>query len=175
MEPVTLRTPGPVRYERHRPETTLLYQLVERHYPAFLTALAERDRSLPLYVEKEFEAYLKCGRLEHGSVVTDYVSPSGYAGTSHRHSSTSPARRSVPGSHVGGQVLPDRSPAGHFDPADRADVDRCGWPSHPHRQEHIPEASRRKLVSLLAQLMEQAIRATASPRPVEVDREFDPR
>ena len=66
MEPVTLRTPGPVRYERHRPETTLLYQLVERHYPAFLTALAERDRSLPLYVEKEFEAYLKCGRLEHG-------------------------------------------------------------------------------------------------------------
>ena len=66
MEPVTLRAPGPVRYERHRPETTLLYQLVERHYPEFLVALSERDRHLPLYVEKEFEAYLKCGRLEHG-------------------------------------------------------------------------------------------------------------
>ena len=66
MEPVTLRAPGPVRYERHRPETTLLYQLVERHYPEFLTALAERDRYLPGYVQEEFDAYLKCGRLGHG-------------------------------------------------------------------------------------------------------------
>jgi ribosomal protein S27E len=57
---------GTVRYERHRPETTLLYQLVERHYPEFLTALAGRDRHLPRYVQEEFEAYLKCGRLEHG-------------------------------------------------------------------------------------------------------------
>jgi hypothetical protein len=61
MDPVTLRAPGPVRYERHRPETTLLYQLVERHYPEFLVALSERDRHLPLYVENEFESYLKCG------------------------------------------------------------------------------------------------------------------
>ncbi len=66
MDPVTLCAPGPVRYERHRPETTLLYQLVERHYPEFLVALSERDRHLPLYVENEFESYLKCGRLEHG-------------------------------------------------------------------------------------------------------------
>lgn len=58
--------PGPVRYERHRPETTLLYQLVEHHYPEFLAALAERDRYLPGYVQEEFESYLKCGRLEHG-------------------------------------------------------------------------------------------------------------
>ncbi len=58
--------PGPVRYERHRPETTLLYQLVERHYPDFLVALAERDRHLPAYVQEEFVSYLKCGRLEHG-------------------------------------------------------------------------------------------------------------
>ncbi|MBL8201475.1 MAG: transposase, partial [Chromatiales bacterium] len=58
--------PGPPRYARHRPETTLLYQLVERHYPDFLAALADRDRHLPAHVEAEFEAYLKCGRLEHG-------------------------------------------------------------------------------------------------------------
>lgn len=31
-----------LRYARHRPETTLLYQLVERHYPEFLTALRRR-------------------------------------------------------------------------------------------------------------------------------------
>lgn len=66
MELMPPLAPGPVRYERHRPETTLLYQLVERHYPDFLVALAERDRHLPAYVQEEFVSYLKCGRLEHG-------------------------------------------------------------------------------------------------------------
>jgi hypothetical protein len=56
----------PTRYKRHRSKTTLLYQLVERHYPEFLVELATRGRSVPTYVEQEFEAYLKCGRLEHG-------------------------------------------------------------------------------------------------------------
>jgi hypothetical protein len=55
------------RYQHHRPEATLLYQLVERYYPAFVAALAERGRQLPVDVEEEFAAYLKCGRLEHGS------------------------------------------------------------------------------------------------------------
>jgi hypothetical protein len=54
------------RYERYRPETILLYQLVERHCPAFLAALAERGRHLPGYMQEEFAAYLKCGRLEYG-------------------------------------------------------------------------------------------------------------
>lgn len=58
--------PDAPRYERHRPEATLLYQLVARHYPAFVAALAERGRQLPGYVQEEFAAYLKCGRLEHG-------------------------------------------------------------------------------------------------------------
>jgi hypothetical protein len=31
---------GACRYERHRPEQTLLYPLVEEHYPAFVAALA---------------------------------------------------------------------------------------------------------------------------------------
>jgi hypothetical protein len=57
---------GAVRYERHRPETTLLYQLVARHYPAFLATLSAHGRTLPSYVQQEFAAYLKCGRLEHG-------------------------------------------------------------------------------------------------------------
>ena len=52
-------------YERHRPEQTLLYQLVELHYPAFVTQLALEGKVLPDYVHKEFEAYLKCGRQEH--------------------------------------------------------------------------------------------------------------
>jgi hypothetical protein len=53
------------RYERHRPEQTLLYQLVEEYYPAFVAQLAAQGTELPEYVRREFEDYLKCGRLEH--------------------------------------------------------------------------------------------------------------
>jgi hypothetical protein len=57
---------GALEYERHRPERTLLYQLVEEYYPAFKAQLAAQGTELPAYVEREFEAYLECGRLEHG-------------------------------------------------------------------------------------------------------------
>ena len=53
-------------YARHLPEQTLLYQLVEAHYPAFVEHLAAHERTLPVHVQREFEAHLKCGRLEHG-------------------------------------------------------------------------------------------------------------
>lgn len=55
-------------YERHRPEQTLLYQLVEAHYPVLVERMAQQGKSLPDHVHREFEAYLKCGRLEHGSL-----------------------------------------------------------------------------------------------------------
>jgi ribosomal protein S27E len=54
------------RYQRHRPEQTLLYQLVEQHYPVFIDCMAGQGWPLPGYVQREFEDYLKCGRLEHG-------------------------------------------------------------------------------------------------------------
>ena len=56
------------QYKRHRPENTLLYQLVERYYPQFTTNLAEQNRYLPNYVEREFDDFLRCGRLEYGFV-----------------------------------------------------------------------------------------------------------
>ena len=56
----------PPGYARHRPDSTLLYQLVEQHYPAFREMRAMAGRSLPNYIEQEFDAYLKCGRLEEG-------------------------------------------------------------------------------------------------------------
>lgn len=59
-------TEGAARYERHRPEQSLLYQIIEKHYPAFTAQLAAEGRALPRYVQREFEEYLKCGRLEHG-------------------------------------------------------------------------------------------------------------
>jgi hypothetical protein len=57
-------------YQRHRPERTLLYQIVEQHYPAFVTHMAQQARPLPDYVQQEFEDYLGCGRLEHGFLRT---------------------------------------------------------------------------------------------------------
>ena len=42
-------------YKSHRPETMLLYQLVERYYPDFIANLAEQGKFLPKYVEREFE------------------------------------------------------------------------------------------------------------------------
>ena len=54
-------------YQRHRPEQTLLYRLVEEYYPAFTTYLAEQQgKELPGYVQREFEDCLKCGQLEQG-------------------------------------------------------------------------------------------------------------
>jgi hypothetical protein len=61
--PPFLDPPG---YRRHRPEATLPYQLVQQHYPAFRELRAEAGRPLPEFVQQEFEAYLKCGRLEEG-------------------------------------------------------------------------------------------------------------
>ena len=54
------------RYQRHRPEHTLLYRIVEEYYPAFTAHVVEQGGELPAYVRREFEDYLKCGRLEHG-------------------------------------------------------------------------------------------------------------
>jgi|GEM_PF-2838185 len=61
------RDKGAGRYQCHRPERTLLYRIVEEYYPAFAAHLAERGRVLPAYVQREFDDYLKCGRLaEYG-------------------------------------------------------------------------------------------------------------
>lgn len=57
---------APHGYQRHRPEVTLLYQLLAEHYPKFRDRRAAEGPALPRYVEDEFEAYLKCGLLEHG-------------------------------------------------------------------------------------------------------------
>lgn len=43
----------------------MLYQTVAEHWPAFVER-AEEHGGLPRFVVKEFEEYLRCGRLEHG-------------------------------------------------------------------------------------------------------------
>ena len=53
-------------YRRHRPEDTVLYGVVEQHANAFFEGQGERGSALPRFVRAEFEAYLRCGRLEPG-------------------------------------------------------------------------------------------------------------
>ena len=57
---------APPGYRRHWPEATLLFQIVAEHYPVFRVERAAEGKPLPRYVDEEFEAYLKCGRLEEG-------------------------------------------------------------------------------------------------------------
>ncbi len=63
---ITDRSPHSPPYKRHRPEQTLLYQIIERHYPEFRDVMAMQGKPLPLHVQQEFTDYLECGLLEHG-------------------------------------------------------------------------------------------------------------
>ena len=54
-------------YRQHRPEETLLYRLVAEHLATFLEEAREHhDRGLPQYVEKELNAFLRCGIHAYG-------------------------------------------------------------------------------------------------------------
>jgi ribosomal protein S27E len=64
--PLAAEAPRLAAHVRHRPEQTLLYQLVARHYPEFAQLMAAQGSPLPGHVAREFEDYLTCGRLEHG-------------------------------------------------------------------------------------------------------------
>jgi len=56
----------PPQHERHKPENTLLYQIVEKYWPVFQDELNTQGKGLPFFVANEFDEYLKCGKLEHG-------------------------------------------------------------------------------------------------------------
>jgi hypothetical protein len=43
-------------YARHRPEDTVLYQVVARHAGSFFDSLSEQGASLPGFVREEFDA-----------------------------------------------------------------------------------------------------------------------
>lgn len=67
---VRLVTPCPVRadgYARRRPETTVLYEVVREAWPVFREK-ADEQGGLPKFVQRDFDEYLRCGRLEHGFV-----------------------------------------------------------------------------------------------------------
>jgi hypothetical protein len=58
---------APVHYERHRPEQTTLYRLVQQHAATFFAqAETEAGADLPQFVKDEFDTFLECGILAHG-------------------------------------------------------------------------------------------------------------
>ena len=57
---------APVHYERHRPEQTTLYRLVQQHAATFFAQGEDAAGAvLPQFVEDEFDAFLECGILAH--------------------------------------------------------------------------------------------------------------
>jgi len=59
-------------YERHRPEATVLFKVLQDHWKTFLNdleAAAPDTAALPAFVVSEIEAFLKCGILAHGLVL----------------------------------------------------------------------------------------------------------
>jgi 8-oxo-dGTP pyrophosphatase MutT (NUDIX family) len=58
---------GQFTYQRHEPEDTVLYQIVQQNLETFLRLVQEETgHPLPDFVVKEFKEYLKCGILAHG-------------------------------------------------------------------------------------------------------------
>jgi hypothetical protein len=58
---------APIHYERHRPEQTTLYRLVQQHATSFIAHTeANTGAELPRFIKDEFDAFLECGIVAHG-------------------------------------------------------------------------------------------------------------
>jgi len=58
---------APLHYERHRPEQTTLYRLVQQHAAIFIAQTeASIGGELPRFIKDDFDAFLDYGILAHG-------------------------------------------------------------------------------------------------------------
>ena len=58
---------SPFRYQRHQPEKTTLYKLIQENLLSFYQQIDhDQEKGLPDFIKKEFEEFLKCGLLSHG-------------------------------------------------------------------------------------------------------------
>jgi Putative transposase/Transposase zinc-binding domain len=53
-------------YSPRRPETTILYRVVQHHLETWLGNARNRERTVPRFVERELRAFLDCGILANG-------------------------------------------------------------------------------------------------------------
>jgi hypothetical protein len=59
---------APSGYARRDPEKTLLHEVIRQHWQTFAARASDQGKELPLYVQKEFDAFLGCGVLAQGFV-----------------------------------------------------------------------------------------------------------
>ena len=66
--PSSATSANPARHQRHRPEETTLYRIVQSHLNTFLAFVDTQTggSGLPTFVTDEFDAFLACGILAHG-------------------------------------------------------------------------------------------------------------
>ena len=50
-------------YRRHRPEKTVLFEVIKKHYRTWRNTT---ENPIPKYIERTFEKYLDCGNLAKG-------------------------------------------------------------------------------------------------------------
>ena len=62
----SIQQPIETPYQRHEPEKSLLYQLVEDNHLGLASYLSQQGKYLPQYVKQDFDSYLQCGKLENG-------------------------------------------------------------------------------------------------------------
>ena len=55
-------------YERHKPEQTLLHEVVREQLESFLSRAREQGAPVARFVERELRAYLDCGLLARGFI-----------------------------------------------------------------------------------------------------------
>ena len=53
-------------YRRRQPEQSVLYTVIRTNYRSFLSSCEEEDRSLPVFVRREFEKSLVSARAVWG-------------------------------------------------------------------------------------------------------------
>src|SRR5271170_1295694 len=54
---------SPAVYKPRRPEKTVLFQVIKKHYKTWLKNAQE---AVPIYIDNEFKLYIQCGILAHG-------------------------------------------------------------------------------------------------------------
>jgi hypothetical protein len=59
---------SPFGYTRRDPEKTLLHEVIRQHWRTFQERASAQGKELPIYIHKEFEAFLGCGVLAQGFV-----------------------------------------------------------------------------------------------------------
>jgi hypothetical protein len=57
---------GAAAYHPRNPEDNPLYSIISEHLETFLARQRERERPVPLFVERELRGFLDCGVLANG-------------------------------------------------------------------------------------------------------------